>query len=329
MRLRISILTIAFAVAAAASASDKDIVETLEKAGAKVRLDGDKAVAILFSSKSKDDPRNPTPEQLKLAGKLTHLKSFTVYNDCAATDDSFAFIDGLEELETAAINGLKLSDAGFQHFAKLKSLKKLTLWHCFNKQFNGSGSASLAELPKLEYYACDGSTFNDEGLKACAKLKQVTTLHFHHTMATDAGFVHLKGMENLKELMLSTQFSLRIGDPALEAIAEIPNLEKLELDETLLTYEGGLKHLKKLAHLKELLLKESEIPDEDVAKFKDEMPDVSVGWTKPKPEQAAKLKADAAQEKEGNSYAQSSLIIFPAIPVNRPSSPWNLNVNCL
>ncbi len=124
MRLRILFSMMLLALSVAVQCSDKDIAATLQKVGAQVKLDGEKAVAILFSSKSKDEPRDPTPEQLKLVGQLRNLKSFTVYNNCAATDDSFAFIDGLEELETAAINGLKLSDAGFQHFAKLKSLKK-------------------------------------------------------------------------------------------------------------------------------------------------------------------------------------------------------------
>ncbi len=174
----------------------------------------------------------------------------------------------------------------------------MTLWHCFNKQFNGSGSASLADLPKLEFYACDGSTFNDEGLKACAKLKQISTLHLHHTMATNAGFVHLIGMENLKTLMISTQFSLRIGDGALESIGEIPNLEELEFNETLLTFDGGLKYLKKLTHLKKLLLKETQISDADMATLKAELPEVSVGWTKPKLEDAAKMKAELAKKKK-------------------------------
>ncbi len=209
MRLRNLILCAIVLVSVSIRASDKEIGNALIKAGAQVKFEGDTATSVLFSNKSKEEPRDPTPAQLKLTGQLKNLKSFTVYNSCPATDETFEFIDGLENLESAAINGLKLSDAGFQHFAKLKNLKKLTLWHCFNKQFNGSGSAGLAELPKLESYACDGSTFNDEGLKACAKLKQVSALHFHHTMATDKGFENLKGMENIKSLMLSTQFSVR------------------------------------------------------------------------------------------------------------------------
>ncbi|MEI6232244.1 MAG: hypothetical protein WCT04_04290 [Planctomycetota bacterium] len=279
-------------------ASDKDVGDALIKGGAQVKYEGENAVSILFSSKSKDEPRDPTPEQLVQTGTLKHLKSLTIYNNCGATDETIGFIDGLDTLESAAINALKISDAGMSHFANVKNLKKLTLWHCFNKQFNGSGSAALAALPKLESYACDGSTFNDEGLKACAALKQVSALRFHHTAATDAGFVHLKGMENLKSLTLSTQFSVRIGDGSLAAIAEIPNLEKLEINETLLTYEGGLKHLKKLPKLKELVLKETEISDDDMSKLKADLSNTQIGWTKPKPEQAEKMKADLAKKKK-------------------------------
>ena len=104
-------------------------------------------------------------------------------------------------------------------------------------------------------------------------------------------------MENLKSLTVSTQFSVRIGDGSLASMAEIPNLEKLEINETLLTYEGGLKQLKKLTKLKELVLKETEISDDDMAKLKADLPNTQIGWTKPKPEQADKMKADGEDAK--------------------------------
>lgn len=289
-------LFIVLLLAAALHAGDKEIADKLGKEGIKVKLENGAAVSVLFADKEMTN-FSPTPAQFKLVGQLTQLKTFTVYNTCGATDDSFAFIDKLENLETASINALKISDEGFKHFKNLRNLKKLTLWHCFNKQFNGSGSAHLADLPKLESYACDGSTFNDEGLKACAKLKQVSALHFHHTMATNAGLAHLKGMENLKSLMLSTQFSMRLGDAALEHIAELPNLEKLEFDETLLTYEGGLKHLTKLKNLKELILKDDDVSEADITKLREALPNVNFAFTRAKPEQAEKMKAELVKKR--------------------------------
>src|ERR1043165_1534281 len=140
MRLKISAFFAALFCATFLMAGDKDIAEKLGKDGVKVKLDNGAAVSVLFADK---DMTNfaPTPAQFKLVGQLTQLKTLTVYNTCGATDESFSFIDKLENLETASINGLKLSDEGFKHLTRLKNLKKLTLWHCFNKQFNGSGSA--------------------------------------------------------------------------------------------------------------------------------------------------------------------------------------------
>src|SRR5579862_914748 len=295
MRLRKWVVCAALMLSAAAfAASDKEIADKLTKEVIKVKLDNGVAMSVLFSDIEMVN-FTPTLAQFKLVGQFKQLKSFTVYNSCGATDENFGFIDGLENLETAAINGLKISDEGFKHFANLKNLKKLTLWHVFNNKFNGSGSAHLADLPKLDFYACDGSTFNDEGLKACSKLRQLSTLHFHHTMATDAGVAYLRGMENLKSLMLSAQYSMRLGDAALESTAEIPNLEALEFNETTLTYDGGLKHLKKLRNLKDLILKDDDISEADLAKLREDLPKVNFAFTRAKAEDVAKMKGELAK----------------------------------
>ena len=105
------------------------------------------------------------------------------------------------------------------------------------------------------------------------------------------------GMENLKALTLTTQFSMRIDDNALQYIAAIPNLEKLELGETLLT-EWGLKHLKDLKNLKELQLKDVEISDADLAQLKTDLPNVNLGVSKPKPEMVEKMRAELGRKKK-------------------------------
>jgi hypothetical protein len=102
----------------------------------------------------------------------------------------------------------------------------------------------------------------------------------------------------LKSLMLSTQFSVRIGDAGLESISAIPNLETLEMDETVVTYEGGLKHLKNLKMLKELAFKDTEISDEDMGKLKTALPKVNILWTRPKPEMVEKMTAEMAKRKK-------------------------------
>lgn len=291
------VLSLFMTTAGSLCASDKEIAETLGKDGVKVKLDADgNAVSVLFADKDMNK-KTPTVEQFKLVGQLKKLKTLTVYNSCPLTDANVNVLENLTELDTASINALNLSDKGFEIFAKWKGLKKLTLWHVFNKNFNGSGSAHLATLPALESYTCSGSTFNDEGLKACAALKQISTLIFGHTAATSAGLVHLKGMENIKSLTLTTQYSMRIDDSALEHIAELPNLEKLELGETLLT-NWGLKQLKKLKKLKELALKEVEISDADLELLKTDLPGVNVGVTPPKPDQVEKMKAEAGRKKK-------------------------------
>lgn len=286
----------AIMLAAPLFASDQSIADTLAKDGVKIKLDNGVAMSALFDEKSMNK-KDPTVAQFKLIGQLTGLKSLTVYNKCPLTDDTISVLDGLESLESAAINAMNISDKGFEHLAKWKKLKKLTLWHVFNKSFNGSGSALLAALPELESYNCSGSTFNDEGLKACAQLKQIARMTFGHTAVTSEGLAYLKGLENLKELTLTTQYSMRIDDNALPYIAAVPNLEKLELGETLLT-NFGLKHLKNLTKLKELSLKEVAISDEDYSKLKADLPSVNIGVTKPKPENEEKMKAELGKKKK-------------------------------
>ena len=201
MRLRNLFLSAIFALTLALRASDKDAAAALMKDGIKVTFDGANAVSRLLFADKEMNKKPPTPEQFKLVGQLKKLKSLTVYNTCGATDATFDFIDGLDELDKVAINSLKISDDGFQHFAKLKNLKSLTLWHCFDKdKFNGSGSAYLADLPRpLRIVRLRRFDVQRRRLESVREIEtEFPTLHLHHTMATDAGFVHLKAHGEFK-----------------------------------------------------------------------------------------------------------------------------------
>jgi len=79
----------------------------------------------------------------------------------------------------------------------------------------------------------------------------------------------------------------------------IPNLETLELDETLLTYDGGLKQLK-IEDAEGTCVQGHEISDEDITKLKAALPKVNILWTHPKPEMLEKCTAEMAKEKSSS-----------------------------
>lgn len=80
---------------------------------------------------------------------------------------------------------------------------------------------------------------------------------------TDAGFVHLGRLVNLKRLRL---IETEITDVGLAHLRDLRSLEELELDEPLLT-DGGILQLKGLPRLARLSLRRANVSDALVADF--------------------------------------------------------------
>lgn len=291
-------LCLAFLIAmpCSAGADDKAFAADLKTAGHSVTLDRDGNLVKLTYNKSE----NLTDADYEKLGTLTHLTHLTFYGDCLMTDANVEHVGKLTTLEELAINGTALSDAGFKSLGNLKNLRKLIFWHLGWKKvaITGRGFAELANCPKLETFGFAGSTIGDEGLEALARVKQLKHIEFYHTRVTDVGLANLTQLPDLRGVNVGPQFSMRLGDSGLRALATIPTLETVTYGETILTYDGSLGQLKNLKRLKELKLEKVEIAEADLAKLKADLAGVKIVQTPPRTQDARTDAEDRAGDKD-------------------------------
>ena len=280
-RIRFTAIAALLFCASGTRADDKAYAESLKSAGHSVRVEKDGTLSAITFNKSE----KLTESAYERLGTLKGLTKLTFYGDCKMTDAQAAHVGKLATLEELAMNGTALSDAGFKSIAELKNLKSLTIWHLGwqQKSLTGAGFASLAECPKLERINFAGSTVGDEGLKALTKVKTLTEVVCYHTRITDDGLKCLKELPQLKSVNVGPQFSMRLGDVGFAMLCEIPTLERITYDETILTHTGGLKHAKLLKGLKELVLNKTEVSADDLEKLKADLPGVTIKHTPPEP----------------------------------------------
>lgn len=274
---------------------DAEASALLTQAGARVKTGPDGSVTEVYCK----DSSALTPEHYQAIGGLRKLRVLTLYNRCTLTDETLALLSGLDALEELQIDGAKFSDDGMKAFAGFKSLRKCTFFHILMKEkFTGAGVVHLAGLPKLETFGCGGSSFNDEGMAACATLPRLRELRVWHTLATDAGVAKLAGMTTLKVIHLGPQFTPRITDAGVAGLAAIKSLETVSVMETRLSWEKSLSRMKELPSLKLLELHLDEIPDDDLATLKAELPSVKIDYKAPTAEQREWLRRNFEPRKK-------------------------------
>ena len=156
----------------------------------------------------------------------------------------------------------------------------------------------LKDLP-LESFNIGGSWFNDDGMKAANQLPQLRDLFVYHTRVTDAGVRALRNNGHLRKLSIGPQFSQRVTEACLADLATLSHLEELEFNETILTWEGGLKELTALKdHLKKLKLDRSLVTPEDLNRLKAALPDTQIEHNEPTADQVKQMQAAAARAKK-------------------------------
>ena len=187
-------------------------------------------------------------------------------------------------------NAAHFSNDDLQRLAALKHLRILTAWHngwvksSDKSPYSGAGLKHLKELP-LEAVNFGGSWFNDEGMQAANELPYLLELQAYHTQITDAGIKALANNRNLKRLIIGPQYSQRLTENCLADIATIRQLEELAFNETLLSWEGGLKHLVvRKDQLKKFKIENGFVSEEDLKRLTSELPNTKIEYTAAKPE---------------------------------------------
>lgn len=250
-------------------------------AGAEIREAGGNIIEL------RADSRNFTPADYQLIGSVTSLKSLTLGGQPGTlTDDNLARLSGLSNLESLSLEGSVLSDDGYRHFAAFPRLQRLALFHPSRDRadFTGSGLAHLRHVPSLTRLTFAGATAGDEYLLAVSQIGHLKEFAEWHNKETADGLRHLLQLRSLTSLKLGQRLPNygkptppSLDDSTLAVIAQMPSLEKLDLQEARLSM-AGLSQLQDLPHLKELHVKWVHAPPEDVARLGEVLPRVKIDW---------------------------------------------------
>ena len=179
-------------------------------------------------------------------------------------------------IEGLSFDGTGITDAGLAVFKDAK-VTKLGISHAL--ALKGAGAAALAGHPTLKELSFGGTGFGDAGMPPIASIKGLTRLQLNHDQITDAGLAALANHPSLEVLMFSPQMTPRLTDACLATVATLKALKELTINDTVLTYDGGLKQLKALPNLQKITLGKVGLSDADLAKLKADLPKVEIAFT--------------------------------------------------
>jgi len=108
--------------------------------------------------------------------------------------------------------------------------------------------------------------------RADAVSPSITAMNLYGVPATDVGLEHLKGLTDLKTLVLS---GTKITDAGLEHLKGLPQLQTLYLSGTQIT-DVGVEHLKGLPQLRWVNLSGARVTDAGVNELEKALPNVVI-----------------------------------------------------
>jgi hypothetical protein len=104
----------------------------------------------------------------------------------------------------------------------------------------------------------------------------VVEVNLGQAEVTDADFVHLKNLPQLRSLVLGDfEFGSQISNAGLKHLRGLPGLESLNLANTHIT-DAGLEHLQGLTNLEELWLRSTQVTHEGVKKLQQALPNCKI-----------------------------------------------------
>ena len=238
---------------------DDALVESLTKAGAKLKQDADGNV-------------------LEVDFRGTDIG-----------DEALAKVPELQKVRSLLLNDTNVSDAGLILAGKTRTLTNLDLRGC---KVTNAGIASLGELSKLRALRLSGKSgktdVTDEAMETIGKLKslKVLAIDFLKFAGGDRGLAKLSGLTDMQELYLGNtlvndrsikviaeQFpklkklraaASQVSNQGIETIATIKDLEELDLSENSQIFDDGMVHFAGMSKLKKLNLWRVQITDEGI-----------------------------------------------------------------
>jgi hypothetical protein len=154
------------------------------------------------------------------------------------------------ELHMGSLKGITLED--YRIVGQCRGLVTLNL-SAEDLRFNDEAAALLSGLDRLERFFSNGAQLTDEGFKSLAGWKSLKHLGFDHWFRTvkdrpiGAGLSQLSALPSLESLRLG---GCMVGIEAIEGIATIKSLKKLDVFHTFYVNDEALLPLQKLPDLR-------------------------------------------------------------------------------
>jgi hypothetical protein len=276
-------------------ADDPDTLEVLQKLGAVIGFDKERPGQPAVSLRIRDVTL--TPAGVKDIAGLAELREVT-FEKAALWDGALKELAALPRLRKLSLRESTFDAADLRGLAGARALEELDLSRTRNV------TSALVELPKLDWLRSlilEGTSVGEPELKLIAQNKKLERLSLHRCTIRNQGLKELSALKGLRALDLSrcelaTPSLASLADckelrelnlsgldkyyfkaDSLEVLADLPQLEKVDLAGTRIT-EKGLNHFAGLSALKDLDLSGCGLSTECVATLRDVLPKCRVHY---------------------------------------------------
>lgn len=198
---------------------------------------------------------------LKVIANFNKLKYLDLRSN-PVTDEGLGILEACDSLETLSLDGTQVTGEGLANLLMLPNLKTVS----FGAYENGApvddeGMKVLGQLRQLTNLSLSGTKVTDAGMRHISGLKNLESLSLSFTDISENGLAYLAGMDKLKNLNFQKLGEDGLGDVAAEALAKVPNLERVTGKWNLT--DIGIAHLAKLKKLESLVL-ENNVTDRNL-----------------------------------------------------------------
>ncbi len=182
------------------------------------------------------------------------------------------------------VTGAILPNDDLRQLRSLTALESLHFGHWGNwkdkslpaEAFDGSALEAFADAP-LRSFQAGGSMFNDAGFVHIAKIQTLEHLTLHHVSVAEENLKLLEGHPALTSIELSSMGKPLYKDSTIPLLAKIPNLRRIAIHESYLTFDGGFAHLEPIKdQIERIFFRYPAITPEDRAKLEAFLPNAEV-----------------------------------------------------
>lgn len=171
----------------------------------------------------------------------------------------------------------------------LPELEVLKLGHWGNQRykdrfsqedFSGAGLDAFSDS-NLREFAAMGTMFNNDGAAAAARIKGLRSFKDHHSRTDYQTSLSLMAQNpTVEEIVVSSAFSDKFTDSHLPLFTKVPNLKHIRIEQSFVTWEGGLHHLAPMQdQLESITFWNSFVFPEDLEKLRAALPDTTIEFT--------------------------------------------------